>query len=198
MPTPPPWPRHSRRESGLIGPIGGAGGPRTLSPASGVRTGKTPVPREMDRHHADPRRRLRTRFARLWSSTSARPRPTSRIWRPSRPWSPCSWTASWAGRAGGPRSTAWARRVCSTPDRLAEAEIPEIRDALRDKASRPIGQIIAPLKHLARWLVEHHGRARRRMSRSIPTSVRPDWLRGELAAIKGIGSAAADAICCSP
>ena len=83
-----------------------------------------------------------------------------------------------------------------TPERLAEAEIPEIADALSEKGVAATAKTIAPLKHLARWVVEH-----RDMSDSAEDWQGPDernsspgCLREELGAIKGIGPAAADAI----
>ena len=78
-----------------------------------------------------------------------------------------------------------------TPERLAEAEVIEIGDAVRQKG-RPVSAVtLAPLRHLARWLVEHHdGR--------VDSLFNPDrssrWLFGELAAIKGVGIKGADAI----
>ena len=77
------------------------------------------------------------------------------------------------------------------PERLAEVEIVEIRDAIGEKGPILSAKVLAPLKHLARWLVEHHGGR-------VDSLFNPDrstgWLRGELAAIKGIGMTDADAI----
>jgi endonuclease III related protein len=77
------------------------------------------------------------------------------------------------------------------PDRLVEAEIPEISDALRENGVSATPNAIAPLKHLARWLVDHHGG---RVDSLFDPHRSTDWLRGELAAIKGIGPVAADAM----
>ncbi len=77
------------------------------------------------------------------------------------------------------------------PERLAEVEIIEIRDAVREKGPILSAKALAPLRHLARWLVEHHGGR-------VDSLFNPDrstgWLRGELAAIKGIGMTDADAL----
>jgi len=78
-----------------------------------------------------------------------------------------------------------------TPDRLAEADILEISDALREQGVSAPVNAIAPLKHLARWLVDHHGG---RVDPLFDPHRSTDWLRGELAAIKGIGARSADAI----
>jgi endonuclease-3 related protein len=78
-----------------------------------------------------------------------------------------------------------------SPDRLVRADYPEISDALRDKGiSAPAGSI-APLKNLARWLVDHHGG---RVESLFDPHRSTDWLRGELAAIRGVGLTTADAI----
>jgi endonuclease-3 related protein len=83
-----------------------------------------------------------------------------------------------------------------TPERLAEAEVPEIAEALREKGVAATAKTIAPLRHLARWVVQHHGRGILAVdvddTGDMPAP--PGWLREELAAIKGIGAAAADAI----
>jgi endonuclease-3 related protein len=77
------------------------------------------------------------------------------------------------------------------PEGLAGVEIIEILDALRETGPDLSAKTVAPLKHLAQWLVEHHGGR-------VDSMFNPDrstgWLRGELAAIKGIGMADADAI----
>jgi endonuclease-3 related protein len=83
-----------------------------------------------------------------------------------------------------------------TPDRLANAEIPEIADALREKGVGAKASSIAPLKYLARWVLEHRdtgnfpGECDDPDELSLPLGL----LREELGAIKGIGPATADAI----
>ena len=77
------------------------------------------------------------------------------------------------------------------PERLAEVEIVEISDAVREKGPILSPKALAPLKHLARWLVEHHGG---RVDSVFNPDRSTEWLRGELAAIKGIGMTDADAI----
>jgi endonuclease III len=78
-----------------------------------------------------------------------------------------------------------------TPEGLAEVEIVEIVDAVREKGRSLSVETLAPLRHLARWLVDHHGGR-------VDSLFNPDrstgWLRGELAAIKGIGIKGADAL----
>jgi endonuclease III related protein len=71
-----------------------------------------------------------------------------------------------------------------TPDRLADAELLEISDALRNKKSAPSMKTLAPLKQLARWASERGDVG------ASPVS----QLREELAGLKGIASAGADAI----
>ncbi|MFI5460957.1 MAG: endonuclease III [Isosphaerales bacterium] len=78
-----------------------------------------------------------------------------------------------------------------TPDRLARADIPEISDALREKGVTAPAQTAALLKHLARWLVDHHGGA---VDSLFDPHRSTDWLRGELAAQSGIGVKGADAL----
>jgi endonuclease-3 related protein len=82
------------------------------------------------------------------------------------------------------------------PERLADAEFPEIADALRGKGIAATVKTIPPLKHLARWAVAQHRNG------IFPTEeddtdkmlVPLGWLREELGSIKGIGAATADAI----
>jgi endonuclease III related protein len=83
-----------------------------------------------------------------------------------------------------------------SPERLAQAEIPEILDALREKGITATARSVAPLKHLGRLIVE----------KGVEGILAPDELdtgkssavvarlRDELAATRGIGPAAADAI----
>jgi endonuclease-3 related protein len=78
-----------------------------------------------------------------------------------------------------------------TPLRLVESDIPQIRDALRDQGVSASPGAIAPLLHLARWLVQHHGG---RVEALFDPHRSTAWLRGEFATIKGIGPAAADAL----
>jgi endonuclease-3 related protein len=78
-----------------------------------------------------------------------------------------------------------------TPEGLAKADVLAVRDILLG-ASLPVSpQSVAPLVHLARWIVEHHGG---RVESLLNPDRTADWLRGELAAIRGIGLATADAI----
>jgi endonuclease-3 related protein len=78
-----------------------------------------------------------------------------------------------------------------TPEELAGAEVFELSDALREQGVAVTVQSVAPLKHLARWLVDHHGG---RVDALFNPDRSTDWLRGELAALGGIGLSTADAI----
>ena len=81
-------------------------------------------------------------------------------------------------------------------ERLADAEIPEIADALSEKNVAATVKTIAPLKHLARWVVD------RRAAGNLPADVDETdeidvplgCLNEELGVIKGISPATADAI----
>jgi endonuclease III len=83
-----------------------------------------------------------------------------------------------------------------TPETLAAADIPRIIDALGEHKIAVTSRIVAPLKHLARWVVEHGGSGwspgeAGATGRPMPSV---EWLRDELGALKGIGPAAADAL----
>ena len=71
-----------------------------------------------------------------------------------------------------------------TPDRLANADLIEIVDAVRGRKPAASVKTLAPLKQLARWFVE------RRDLGDFSVA----GLRDELARLKGIGAAGADAI----
>jgi len=71
-----------------------------------------------------------------------------------------------------------------TPDRLADAELIEIVDALRIKKQAPSIKTLAPLKQLARWVVE----------RGDASDLSVARVREELAGLKGVGITGADAI----
>jgi len=77
------------------------------------------------------------------------------------------------------------------PLRLAEADVIEIGDAIRDRGLSAPNSSIAPLKHLACWLRDHHDG---RVDSLFDPHHSTGWLRGELAGIKGIGLSTADAI----
>jgi endonuclease III related protein len=77
------------------------------------------------------------------------------------------------------------------PARLDEAGLPEIQDALRGKVRSISVRTLAPLKNLARRLVERYdGRAESLVDSGTST----DELREELAGIRGVGMVGADAI----
>jgi endonuclease III related protein len=76
-------------------------------------------------------------------------------------------------------------------DRLSTAGVIEIQDALREKGFDPAPQAVAPLRNVARWLVEHH---RGRVESLFDPHRSTELLRGELASIGGIGPATAEAI----
>ena len=71
-----------------------------------------------------------------------------------------------------------------TPERLADAELLEIVDALRGRKQAPSVKTLAPLKQLARWFLERGDAGHLSVSQ----------LREELAGLKGIGITGADAI----
>jgi endonuclease III related protein len=71
-----------------------------------------------------------------------------------------------------------------TPDRLANADLIEIVDAVRGRKPVPSVKMLAPLKQLARWFVQ----------RGNLGDFSVAGLREELAGLKGIGVAGADAI----
>jgi endonuclease-3 related protein len=78
-----------------------------------------------------------------------------------------------------------------TPEGLTRADVLAVRDALLQSLIPASPQSVAPLSNLARWVVEHHGG---RVDSLFNPDRSTDWLRGELAAIRGIGLATADAI----
>jgi endonuclease-3 related protein len=78
-----------------------------------------------------------------------------------------------------------------TPEGLSSADVLAVRDAILEAGLPASPQTVAPLLHLAGWIVEHHGG---RAESLLNPDRSEDWLRGELAAIRGIGLATADAI----
>jgi endonuclease III related protein len=83
-----------------------------------------------------------------------------------------------------------------TPKRLADADLPEIADSLREKGLTVTAKTVAPLKHLARWVAGRRGTGILPVEFDDPDkrAVPLGWLQEELAAIKGIGQSTADAI----
>jgi endonuclease III related protein len=77
------------------------------------------------------------------------------------------------------------------PERLARADLLEIRDTLLEDGVSASPFLITPLKHLAQWIVDHHGG---RVESLFNPERSTDWLRDELARVPGISLAAADAI----
>jgi endonuclease III related protein len=78
-----------------------------------------------------------------------------------------------------------------TPERLAKAEIPEIVDAVRGQAVSVPTRSLAPLKQLARWLVDHHDA---RADSLFDPDQSIESLRAELAGLNGISQSGADAL----
>ncbi len=77
------------------------------------------------------------------------------------------------------------------PERLDQAGLPEIQDAVHGKLRSVSVKTLAPLKHLARWLVGRFGgRAESLLDPDLSTSD----LRDELARLKGMGMSGADTI----
>jgi endonuclease III related protein len=83
-----------------------------------------------------------------------------------------------------------------TPERLADAEIPELIDSLRENGVAATVRTIAPLRYLARWAVDQSVRSGLTLE-TDDTGKLPAArarVREELGSIKGIGPAAADAM----
>jgi endonuclease III related protein len=78
-----------------------------------------------------------------------------------------------------------------TPEGLAKAEIPEIMDAIHGHGVSAPARSIAPLRQLARWLVDHH---EARVDSLFDPHRSADTLRGELAGLNGISVSGADAL----
>lgn len=77
------------------------------------------------------------------------------------------------------------------PEPMDRAGMPEIQEAIRGKAPAISPRSLSPVKQLARWLVDRHqGRAEILAEPRLSIEV----LREELASIRGIGPAGADAI----
>jgi endonuclease-3 related protein len=76
------------------------------------------------------------------------------------------------------------------PDGLAGADVVELIDAVAEKGLSVSAGALAPLHRFARWLVQHHDG---RIEALFDPHRSTEWLRGELASIKGIGMAGADA-----
>jgi len=77
------------------------------------------------------------------------------------------------------------------PDLLAKADVVELIDAVAEQGLSISAGALAPLHRLARWLVQHHDG---RIEALFDPHRSTEWLRGELASIKGIGMAGADAV----
>jgi endonuclease-3 related protein len=77
------------------------------------------------------------------------------------------------------------------PERLAKADVVELIDAVAEQGLSVSAAALAPLKRLARWLVHHHDG---RIAALFDPHRSTEWLRGELASLKGIGIAGADAV----
>ena len=84
----------------------------------------------MNRHHADLRRRLSTAFARLCLQRFGVGRPVIRGSVAFRAMVAVLLDAPWGALAGGPALAGLMTEGLLTPERLAEAEILEIADAL--------------------------------------------------------------------
>ncbi len=77
------------------------------------------------------------------------------------------------------------------PARLDEAGLPEVQDALHGKVRSVSVRTLAPLKHLARWIVERYDG---RVESFTDSGRSTDELREELAGVRGVGLVGADAI----
>jgi len=78
-----------------------------------------------------------------------------------------------------------------TPERMARAEIPEIMDAIREQGVSAPARNVAPLRQVARWLVDHHEGC---VDELFDPHRSTDTLRGELAGLNGISVSGADAL----
>jgi endonuclease-3 related protein len=79
------------------------------------------------------------------------------------------------------------------PQSLAEADPSELDDALKSHGLRVAPKALAPLRRLARWLVDrHHGSADDLVDPDSRASTTE--LRDELLSVNGIGPASADAL----
>ena len=174
-PTTPRWPRPSRRSLSRPSLIRESTtrawpGRARLHPSLAIRLSEDGS-RERTDTDADPRRSLRPLIRA--AGRRLRPSPPIRLRGPRavrghdrrRSWTGRSGPASWrpvldgAGRARAARPRhAWPR-----------PSMPEIRDALCEARVRSISaETLAPLKQLARWLVEHHDGRRRCARRPGP------------------------------
>jgi endonuclease-3 related protein len=77
------------------------------------------------------------------------------------------------------------------PDRLARSDLVELADAVAAKKLSISAHALAPMQRFARWLLRHHNG---QIAALFDPHRSTEWLRGELAAIKGIGMAGADAV----
>jgi endonuclease-3 related protein len=77
------------------------------------------------------------------------------------------------------------------PETLAETDLITVREAVRDNGPVIAAEKLAPLQRLARWLAASHGG---RTDSLFNPDRSTGWLRGELAAIRGISVADADAL----
>jgi endonuclease III related protein len=79
------------------------------------------------------------------------------------------------------------------PQALAESDSTEAAEALRSAGLKVREKALAPLRRVARWLVElHHGDAD--VLAGSDSAVPTEQLREELAAVSGVGPATADAL----
>ena len=78
-----------------------------------------------------------------------------------------------------------------TPENLADADPVEIADAWQPLAIRQPEKLAAPLRKLAKWIVDrHHGDMRLLLDVDVSTAK----IRDELISLKGIGPATADSL----
>jgi endonuclease-3 related protein len=77
------------------------------------------------------------------------------------------------------------------PERLANGDAIELNHAATNESLAVSASALAALTRLARWLVQNHGG---QFSPICDPHRSTGWLRGELASIKGVGIAGADAL----
>jgi endonuclease-3 related protein len=99
-------------------------------------------------------------------------------------------------RTLGPQKSAAALKALResdllAPDRLASSDLVEMIDLMAQNGLSVSAAALAPLKRLAAWFVDHH---ESRIAAIFDPHRSTEWLWGELAGLKGIGAAGADAV----
>ena len=183
MPTPPPWPRPSKRESGLIEPDRPA---RWRGAGIGPCLEFAPAGRRCHARSIAIMPTLDDAFPAVCAAL------VEHFGRPAADFEGLApfeaMVAVLLDRDAGRRALAGRarrpRRGGSADARIDWPRPSSSRSAMpcARRASRRRPSTLAPLKHLARWLVDHHGG---RVDSLFDPHRSTDWLRGELAAHQG-------------